>query len=193
MSDGHYLSDDYDVVAVGPCLAQQLPQPEGEHCDWTYFVYKAAKGSYKASEALYEAELVLLDRLLGPHREATGAEEDLAIKGIVGPCPFVNHQEILEQFRMVKDPGGRLLAELRPRNRHECYESLWSRKRTVRQDHLLHDASLSALEHWTPDQFHALMTQTAGHDAYNSVDCVAAMLILAVSLSERNRPPGPGT
>lgn len=155
--------------------------PDGENVSWERFIYKAAKGSYKASEWLSWGEAEFAARKIGI------LYEDLSLadlkhtlnKSLLPKLPFNTLDEFLIYLSTIG--LGNVTSKDRPFHEHDFYTGLWGRKE-VDTAQLLHDSARFCFQNWSIATYWQLMdSETTTALQYNSQDVVSAMLFLVLS------------
>jgi hypothetical protein len=162
----------------------QIPQYEDSPESWDRFLYKAAKGSSKASDILQHANCAYMASLTGD-KEAP-SRLDLAIYSQMLHTHFAmtskpqSYELLCDQVHSAKWIAIRSNLSQQPHKRDVEYAALWSRNHTTPQVCLFHDALIRCYDCWSVDWLERILDKESGCD-YNSLNVVAAMILLALT------------
>lgn len=162
----------------------QIPQNDDRPEHWPRFLEKASKGSIKAYDMLTHADMAYMVALTGD----TNSPNTLLL---------AEYGMLVEQFIASQDrpmtPSDLLTTavdagwfkfnqHLRSSsfNSKAQYGSLWSRKHRVTEGELIHDALHHCCAQWSRTWLREVVDEE-NELTYNSLDVVAAMLMLAAT------------
>lgn len=161
-----------------------IPLYQNESEDWNRFLYKAAKGSVKATDVLSYAEMAYMAALTGDPK----APETLQLSDY--------HSTLRDYFATFDRPDSaqhlaeaidcnnwfaiKLRGQLAAPKEAGTYSALWSRGRTVSEHTLLNDSICQCHSSWSADWLIQVIDGETSLD-FNSLNVVAAMLLLAVT------------
>ena len=166
--------------------SQFIPGHSEESHDWHVFLYKAAKGSSKATDILADAATAYMAALTGdPH-----APEKLLLTEY--------RKTFLRSFLLIPRPASvQDIADAAnehgwfpflldcwpaPVNSADFYAKLWKRGETVQERDLVHDAVHHCLGNWSGQEFHEYIRERSSD--YNSLTAVAGMIFLTLTWPE---------
>jgi hypothetical protein len=166
---------------------KHIPLYENEPENWDRFLDKSAQGSAKATEILSSADMAYMVALTGnPQAPAT--------------LPLTDYKTTLQQyFLTLEQPASaadlaqaidtanwftiKLPGHLATAKNHDSYSALWAKKRTAAQQDLLNDAVHHCHASWSAEWLLQVIDEESSLN-YNSVNVVAAMLLLAITWKE---------
>lgn len=161
-----------------------IPQFQGNTQTWERFLYKASKGSYKASDFLQHADLAYMVALTGdldaPNSLDLMEYADrlcVHVDSIPKPGSFDELRTVVLNARWA---AVRTSLTTRPRDIDVAYRALWSRGASVSEQDLFHDALIRCYECWAGKWLWNTMQSESG-DNYNSLNVVAAMMLFALT------------
>ncbi|MCE5228709.1 hypothetical protein LLG95_03830 [bacterium] len=140
---------------------------------WKVFIYKAAKGSIKATEAIGDYELFVLWRIT-KDPDIENKPESEYYTPIRSFLPSIDRDEAISLI--TKTIGNPITLGERPFHSREFYQDLWANKRTVSENELTHDAIHEMMRDWSFDNY--LRRRTKIRWDYNSLDVTTCMIWL---------------
>lgn len=169
-------------------LRRRMPLFDGGDLDWTRFVSKASKGSYKAAEMLSGASFALAAGIAGQRVLIEAPEEEFVealTSAIPNRFPFTDTQGLLDTLFESGYLHVPIVARQAPFAARPEYGALWKRQVRVSDHQLIHDAALHCGVNWGKEELIRLLAAVEKDGAeYNSQDAVAAMLILVMISGE---------
>ena len=161
-----------------------------ERVSWREFVYKSARGSYKAAEWLRRATRAVIVEEYGP--EVLDEPSFHVERLFAAPLPRVppSWREFIHGLRCSEY----LSPEFEPPDGYyaprDYYEARWSKFTDAGspgdypsrhdEDCLTHDAARRCFDHWSGEEFIRVVGRTES-DSYNSLDVVSGMLFLVIA------------
>lgn len=149
-----------------------------ETISWDYFITKAAKGAWDASEELALAADTLIATKM--NRETgwgwNGAEMAQVLGECLGERPRL-FQDFLRQLIGLECLPEGMQSSGQAFHAHEKYEHLWGCSWQPLHDELTHDAALYCFENWLLSSFMKLWET---YSADNAQDLVALMLLIVL-------------
>lgn len=161
-----------------------IPQFQGNAKTWERFLYKASKGSCKASDFLQDADLAYMVALTGDLDAPNSLDlmeyaDRLCdhVESIPKPRSFADLRTVVLNARwiVVRTP-----LTACPRDIDVAYRALRSRSASVSEQNLFHDALIRCYECWSGEWLWNTMQSETGLN-YNSLNVVAAMMLLALT------------
>ncbi|MCF7912065.1 MAG: hypothetical protein K9M99_06030 [Candidatus Cloacimonetes bacterium] len=160
-------------------IPQIFPQIEDGPESWERFIYKASRGSYKASDMLLHAEWAFMAYKTGIIDDMDEDEYAEILQAQFKDKPDCNSSEelirILARAAKIELPE---YIDTLPIHPQTFYESSWEND-SVDGYELLHDAAHYAFENWSYQEYMKLENEILDAlDNYNSLHLTAAMILL---------------
>lgn len=154
----------------------------GDYETWERFIYKAAKGSYKAKEWFGEAEVIFAERKTKIYWEYVSNDlEKILIENILPELPYKTFDEFLSHLLEIGCLEKIISNNNMPFNERDFYAGLWGQE-AVDTSHLMHDSALFCFHNWSISTYFQLQGRMWRSGLqYNSQDTVAAMLFIVLS------------
>lgn len=163
-----------------------IPGYSEESHDWHVFLYKAAKGSSKATDILADVSAAYMVALTSdkqaPENLPLTDFRNIFVRSFMHVPRPLSAQEICDAANENGWFPFLLDCWPEPVNAPDAYIHLWKRGENVLERDLAHDAVHFCHDHWMAAEFHEFIRERSPN--YNSLQVVCAMIYLALSWPE---------
>ena len=166
---------------------EHIPLYQGYTEKWSRFLYKATRGSGKATDILsYSSMAYMIDLTGNPESPLTmdlTDYQELFCSSFPSSPPFQSSQEVIAFGAENGWFEHSFVANQHLFHRHEFYSGVWDRKLELNWIELVNDSVLFCLDNWTPDK--AMECSDVLVFDYNSQSIVSGMLYLSLTWPEK--------